>query len=89
MGEGGLAVDLARAVRLFQQSAAQGDADALFKLGIYLMAGDVIEQDQLGAVQMFTQAAQQGTESEYFNCISSAPARVAASVFVRNILLFE
>ena len=53
----GVAVDKARAARLFEQAALAGDADAAFTLANMLRDGEGVPQDRLAAQRWLRRAA--------------------------------
>lgn len=53
----GVAVDKARAARLFEQAARAGDADAAFTLANMLRAGEGVPRDPVAAQRWLQRAA--------------------------------
>ena len=75
----GVAVDKARAARLFQQAAEAGDADAAFTLANMLRDGEGVPQDRVAAQRLLQRAAD-GESPEALQELAMAepdPARAA------------
>jgi TPR repeat protein len=75
----GVAVDKARAARLFEQAALQGDADAAFTLSNMLRDGEGVPRDPVAA-QRWLQRAADGESPEALQQLAmneSDPARAA------------
>lgn len=59
--------DYETAVKLYTQAAAQGHADAQFRLGVMYDAGAGVRENDAKAIALFTQAAAQGdTLAQFF-----------------------
>ncbi len=56
----GVAQSYAEAVQWFRLAAAQGDADALFNLGVCHVNGDGVPQDYHEALRLYKRAAAKG-----------------------------
>ena len=59
-GEPGVEQNRARALPLFQQAAKDGDADAIYMVGLYLQRGYVVDKDEDAASQWYLRAAEIG-----------------------------
>ena len=59
-GEPGVEQNRARALPLFQQAARDGDAGAIYMVGLYLQRGYVVEKNEEAASQWFLRGAEIG-----------------------------
>jgi hypothetical protein len=72
-GAGGTALDLAGAIRLYEQAVRQGHVPSMIRLGYMRQAGKGMPPDLPGALALYTEAAKRGDpEGQYMQAICYA-----------------